>query len=91
MVTAQMILSLNLPVHQGIQELVPGLSRSSSQRNQSLYDQSYGPNLLHGVGDLELFKHKLTEFFSCFPEILLLAATPVSTINPWSSGTSARR
>ena len=66
------------PSRQGIKALVPMLSRSSSQRNQSLYDSSFSvmgprlwnviPNSLHGVGDLELFKHKLTEFYKCFPD-----------------------
>ena len=62
----------------GVKALVPVLSRSSSQRNQNIYDHSFSvtaphlwniiPISLHGVGDLELFKHQLTDFFKCIPD-----------------------
>ena len=66
------------PSRFGIKAHVPSLMRSSSQRNQSLYDNSFAvigprlwnilPNHLHHMADLKQFKHALTEFLNTFPD-----------------------
>ena len=66
------------PSRLGIRAVVPNLSKSSSQRNQSLYDQSFavmGPRLwnflpgnLHALADLQQFKNALTDFLNTIPD-----------------------
>ncbi|KAL5249177.1 hypothetical protein ACHWQZ_G018132 [Mnemiopsis leidyi] len=62
----------------GKKAVVPSLTKSSSKRNQTLYDNSFaviGPRLwntippnLHSIEDPEHFKSMLTDFFKSFPD-----------------------
>ena len=66
------------PSRLGIKAKVPPIVKSSSLRNQSLYDNSFavvGPRLwnilpshLHHIAELQQFKTKLTEFINQFPD-----------------------
>jgi len=66
------------PSRHGIKATIPSLSKSSTQRQQSLYDGSFavmGPRLwniipsdLHLIEDPLLFKAKLSEFLKPFPD-----------------------
>ena len=66
------------PSRLGIRAKVPPIVKSSSLRNQSLYDNSFavmGPRLwnilpshLHHIAELQQFKTKLTEFINLFPD-----------------------
>lgn len=71
-------IQFSTPSRHGIKALLPSLTKSSSQRNQSLYDSSFavmGPRLwniipshLHSAADPMQFKHKLTEFLNTIPD-----------------------
>jgi hypothetical protein len=71
-------IQFSVPSRHGIKALLPSLAKSSSQRNQSLYDSSFavmGPRLwniipsqLHSVADPMQFKYKLTEFINRIPD-----------------------
>ena len=71
-------IQFSVPSRHGIKALLPSLAKSSSQRNQSLYDSSFavmGPRLwniipghLHSVADPMQFKFKLTEFINRIPD-----------------------
>ena len=66
------------PSRLGCQAKVPKLTKSSSVRNQSIYDQSFavrGPRLwnslpanLHSIADLNSFKNNLTAFLLTIPD-----------------------
>ena len=66
------------PSRLGVKAKVPPIVKSSSLRNQSLYDNSFavvGPRLwnilpshLHHIAELQQFKIKLTEFINLFPD-----------------------
>ena len=66
------------PSRHGIKATIPSLSKSSTQRQQSLYDGSFavmGPRLwniipsdLHLIEDPLLFKAKLSAFLKPFPD-----------------------
>ena len=66
------------PSRLGIQAQVPRISRSSSLRNQSLYDNSFAviaprvwntlPGHLHQLADMQNFKNKLTDYLNSIPD-----------------------
>ena len=66
--------SFSLPSRLGIRAEVPRICKSSSEHNQSLYDNSFAvigpriwntlPGQLHQLADLSSFKNKLTEYLN---------------------------
>ena len=71
-------IKFNDSLRRGQQALVPTLAKRSSQRNQTLYDQSFaviGPRLwnmvppnLHSIENLDNFKSHLADFVKTFPD-----------------------
>ena len=67
-----------IPSRLGIQAHVPRLSRSSSMRNQSLYDNSFAvisprawntlPGHLHQLADMQNLKNKFTDYLNSIPD-----------------------
>ena len=66
------------PSRLGIQGQVPRISRYSSLRNQSLYDNSFAviaprvwntfPGHVHQLADTQNFKNKLTDYLNSIPD-----------------------
>ena len=71
-------IKFSAPSRLGIKVTVPKLNRSSMQRHQSLYDNSFAvhgprlwntiPNQLSSIADPQQFKNKLTEFLLTIPD-----------------------
>ena len=71
-------IKFNNTLRRGQQALVPTLTKLSSQRNQTLYDQSLAviasrlwnmvPPNLHSIENLDNFKSHLTDFLKKFPD-----------------------